>query len=33
MDTKNAEVRENKIDGEIINVVRDEREWRKEPYW
>lgn len=33
VDTKDAEVRENKIDGEILNVVRDEREWRKEAYW
>lgn len=33
IDTKDAEVRENKIDGEIVNVVRDEREWRKNPYW
>jgi len=33
VDTKDAGVRENKIQGEILNVVRDEREWRKEPYW
>jgi probable RNA-binding protein EIF1AD len=33
VDTKDAQVRDNKIDGEIVNVVRDEREWRKEPYW
>lgn len=25
--------RENKLGGEIINIVRDERVWRKEPYW
>ena len=25
--------RENKLDGEIINIVRDEKEWRKQPYW
>lgn len=25
--------RENKIDGEIVNVVRDEKRWRKTPYW
>lgn len=25
--------RENKLGGEIVNVVRDERQWRKEPYW
>lgn len=23
----------NKVVGEIINVVRDEKEWRKMPYW
>ncbi|KAL2070735.1 hypothetical protein VTL71DRAFT_13761 [Oculimacula yallundae] len=33
IDTKEAEVRQNKIDGEIINVVRDEHSWRKEAYW
>jgi probable RNA-binding protein EIF1AD len=33
VDTKDADIRENKIDGEILNVVRDEREWRKEAYW
>jgi probable RNA-binding protein EIF1AD len=33
IDKKDASSRENKIDGEIINVVRDEREWRKEAYW
>lgn len=25
--------RENKIGGEIVNVVRNEREWRAMPYW
>lgn len=25
--------RENKLDGEIINVVREEREWKKMSYW
>lgn len=25
--------RDNKLDGEIVNIVRDEREWRKQPYW
>ncbi|KAK5199585.1 hypothetical protein LTR72_004699 [Exophiala xenobiotica] len=25
--------RENKIQGEIVNIVRDERTWRKQPYW
>jgi probable RNA-binding protein EIF1AD len=33
IDTKEADVRQNKIDGEIINVVRDEHLWRKEVYW
>lgn len=33
VDTKDGEVRENKLGGEILNVVRDEREWRKEAYW
>jgi probable RNA-binding protein EIF1AD len=25
--------RDNKLDGEIVNVVRDEKAWRKMPYW
>ena len=25
--------RENKLDGEIVNVVREEKAWRKQPYW
>ena len=25
--------RENKIDGEIVNVVREEKRWRKTSYW
>jgi probable RNA-binding protein EIF1AD len=33
IDSKEAGARENKIDGEIINVVRDEHIWRKELYW
>lgn len=33
VDTKEADTRENKIDGEILNVVRDEKEWRKQSYW
>ncbi|CAL3962832.1 hypothetical protein PZA11_000123 [Diplocarpon coronariae] len=33
IDTKEADARKNKIYGEIINVVRDERSWRKEGYW
>jgi probable RNA-binding protein EIF1AD len=33
VDTKEADARDNKLDGEIINIVRDEHVWRKEPYW
>ncbi len=33
IDTKDADVRQNKISGEIINVVRDEHLWRKQAYW
>ncbi|PBP23540.1 alpha-mannosyltransferase [Diplocarpon rosae] len=33
IDSKEADARKNKIDGEIVNVVRDERLWRKEAYW
>jgi probable RNA-binding protein EIF1AD len=33
VDTALSAARDNKIDGEIVNVVRDERAWRKAPYW
>jgi probable RNA-binding protein EIF1AD len=33
IDSKEASARENKLDGNIINVVRDEHMWRKEVYW
>lgn len=33
VDTSTLATRENKIDGEIVNVVRDEKAWRKAPYW
>ncbi|KAL2011570.1 hypothetical protein VTN00DRAFT_4288 [Thermoascus crustaceus] len=33
VDTKALEPRENKLGGEIINIVRDEKAWRKAPYW
>ena len=33
IDTTSLAVRDNKIDGEIVNVVRDEKEWRKAPFW
>jgi probable RNA-binding protein EIF1AD len=33
VDTTTLADRDNKIDGEIINVVRDEKSWRKVSYW
>ena len=33
VDSSNTAERENKIDGEIVNVVRDERQWRKASFW
>ena len=33
VDTTAFEGRDNKLDGEIVNVVRDERSWRKQPFW
>ncbi|KAJ6036937.1 hypothetical protein N7540_001216 [Penicillium herquei] len=33
IDTKPSEERENKISGEVINIVRDEKAWRKAPFW
>lgn len=33
VEVKDADARENKIDGEILNVVRDEKDWRKQAYW
>jgi len=33
VDTTALADRDNKLDGEIINVVRDERAWRKQKYW
>ncbi|KAJ5997491.1 hypothetical protein N7499_006113 [Penicillium canescens] len=33
VDTKGQEERDNKIRGEIVNVVRDEKAWRKAPFW
>jgi probable RNA-binding protein EIF1AD len=33
IDTKSSDDRDNKLNGDIVNVVRDEKEWRKEPYW
>ena len=33
VDTTTLADRENKIDGEIVNVIRDEKQWRKAGYW
>jgi probable RNA-binding protein EIF1AD len=33
VDTSTSEERDNKIGGEIINIVRDEKAWRKAPFW
>jgi len=33
VDTTTLADRDNKIDGEIVNVVRDEKRWSKQPYW
>lgn len=33
VDTSKTSGRDNKIQGEIVNVVRDEKVWRKETYW
>ena len=33
VDTTAFDERENKLDGEIVNVVRDEKQCRKQAYW
>lgn len=33
VDSEGLAERENKLDGVIVNVVRDERGWRKMGYW
>lgn len=33
VDTSAFDGRENKLGGEIVNVVRDEKQWRKQAYW
>ncbi|KAI9842599.1 MAG: hypothetical protein M1837_007037 [Sclerophora amabilis] len=33
VNTTAFDVRDNKLQGEIDNVVRDEKEWRKQAYW
>ena len=33
IDTQKFEARDNKLSGEIVNVIRDEKQWRKQAYW
>lgn len=33
VDTTTLADRDNKLAGEVVNVVRDEKRWRKEGYW
>jgi probable RNA-binding protein EIF1AD len=33
VDTSIFEDRGNKLSGQIINVIRDEKNWRKQAYW
>ena len=33
VDTTAFENRENKLAGQILNIVRDEKYWRKQAYW
>ena len=33
LDTTALAGRDNKLDGEIVNIVREERAWRKMSYW
>ena len=33
IDTQAFDRRENKIGGEIVNIVREEKRWRKQAYW
>lgn len=33
IDTKDQEERDNKIGAEIVNLVMDEKAWRKAPFW
>ena len=33
IDTDSSSDRDNKLGGDIVNVVRDEKDWRKELYW
>ena len=33
VDTSIFEDRDNKLKGEIVNIVREEKQWRKQTYW
>ncbi|KAL4741961.1 hypothetical protein BDV11DRAFT_167649 [Aspergillus similis] len=33
VDTNALDTRDNKLGGEIVNIVRDEKAWRKAHYW
>ena len=33
IDTSVFEDRNNKLSGEIVNIVRDQKAWRKQSYW
>lgn len=33
VDLKGSEERDNKLSGEIVNIVRDEKAWRKASFW
>jgi probable RNA-binding protein EIF1AD len=33
IDTNTLPDRDNKLAGEIVNIVRDEKAWRKAPFW
>ncbi|KAL4919732.1 hypothetical protein BDW62DRAFT_199455 [Aspergillus aurantiobrunneus] len=33
VDTNALDTRDNKLGGEIVNIVRDEKAWRKTTYW
>lgn len=33
IDTKEASMRQNKLDGDIVCVIHNDSDWRKMPYW
>lgn len=33
IDTAAFEDRDNKLDGEIVNIIREDKQWRKQAYW